>query len=390
VLTRRLPLFVSSRWEDFNDDTSRALVAAVKASSLSSSASSDRKERLCALVLWNRMFNQMLVLKGYRQAKYAATTTTEIGNAVAKLEPGAAGFAALDHTGSFIDAQKNSLAVLTADDVKTYDPTKKLFLVNNTTPAGDLTKPAPANLSDSLAVLESALRIYEATSPGAPWLSETYPYLLGKIDDPKSPAILPADVHALALGLICIQFKNLAGMNIIQVNAKGAKVASGETAAGVTLVDSGETQGEVVKVRLSTVVALSRSVVLLENALEHLKAAGIDTIRQRNPVYDDKTIAMLLGLDAFSQAQLDKILSSDEQKSVMKGNMEQLQLPIAFLLLGMSQNSGKCVSSVDWNLTTGERKATSVCTTDEMSDAKAALRLLALKTRSPLLFERSK
>src|SRR5690606_21764111 len=118
-------------------------------------------------------------------------------------------------------------------------------------------------------MLEAMTFFFEATSPAAPWF-ESRPYVLGDISN-SATALVPEDLHTLALGMLGMAFKNVAATGIHKVNAEGRLLQPGETAAGIVL-GSIDPDTKVARVNGEAVASLIRSVAYLETALHAFKS----------------------------------------------------------------------------------------------------------------------
>ena len=384
VVTARLPLFISSDWSQFTEDARLTLSGVIKSVSADGSTPDGTREKLCGLVLWQRQFAQLLSLKGYQQPELFAT---EQGNLIQKrinkLSSEYPEFKKVSKTGAFADATTQKSIVLSAADIPVYDPSKKTFLITAHVPTFGA-QSSTANFSQMLSLLEGLAYMYAATSPAAPWVKKSADYVMGDVSDPKAPnAIVPADAHSLALGLMRINLKNLAKFHVVQLNAQGAELQPGQQVAGFIPMES-KTKG----VSLQHVIQLTRIAVVLDQALGYFKNAPPETWAKFHPVYDRKTLAALLGDFYLPKAEVEKLLSKEELETVLKSTLVKFRLPLASLLMQMGAGK-KCVSHLNWDLKTGARKPTRICDANEAKSVKSAIRLLALHVRSPLLYKKS-
>ncbi|OFZ15329.1 MAG: hypothetical protein A2Z20_11350 [Bdellovibrionales bacterium RBG_16_40_8] len=304
------------------------------------------EERLCSFVLFHRAFAQMLTLKGHTQP----VTTLKNGlSAVEKLDELHPEFAKTDSPGYFYDVLSDTHVVLSADDLKDYDPKIRPLSIN-----GDLTT--------SLEVLDAMVSAYIATSPTL-WVNPLRSPI-GDIEDQKIAAFVPGEMHNLSLGIITMLIKNIALQNIIKVNTAGKEVKGDENAVGVLLVDNFSKQNSI---KLSQVAKLLRITVRLENNLLQLKNKKAKEWEQINTFY---TKTLLKNL-------------TDEMQPALKS----LFLPLLLLGKQMSEAKDNCIGEMLWDTSTGSTKPLRTCSEQELIDFKNAASLLARSSKSPVLYK---
>ncbi|MEQ1876351.1 MAG: hypothetical protein ABL958_06880 [Bdellovibrionia bacterium] len=382
-VTARIPQFTSADWPQFTDDARATLQAIIKSGASDPSASDGVTERICGLVLWQRQFAQLLILKGYIQPELFLT---EQGNLITKkvnkLSSDYPEFKKLSRAGAFLDPTNEKTFVLSADDVANYDANKKPLYVAAHVPTFGV-QSNRADFGQTLNLLEGLVYMYAATSPAAPWVKKPADYVFGDIQDQKSPATVPGDAHSLALGLMRMNLKNLAKFHVVKLNASGGELKSGEALAGFIPMED-RTKG----VSLSHVIQLTRIAVVLDQALGYFKNGTAETWAKYHPRYDRKTLAMLLGDMLIPSEEVKKVLSPEEYETILKPTLVNFRLPLATLLTQMATGE-KCVSHLSWDLKTGTRKPTAFCDANEAKDAKAALRMLAMHIRAPFFYQKS-
>jgi hypothetical protein len=381
ILSQRMPLFPGDgRWDVLADSAKVTLPAALRGLR----DKTDQQQKLCALVLLHQNFAQLLTLKGH-----SSPVITQAANGLAqveKLSTSQPEFRKVDLPGAFYDLSLQRNLTLKVDDIRNYDPSARLLTVTSTVPVAGQTAD-PGVLGEALSFMEFLLYSYELSSPASPWVKETgYPF--GDIQNPQAHAILPAEAHQLALGLLTMHFKNLAAVYVKKVNADGALVKDGEIPAGIVLVQDPEARA-LVRVRLDDAIRLVRIVAYFEEALGRFKTRAPGEWASLSPVYDKATLAQLLGKAVFSEGELNSLLPVTARASVLLDNISDLKLPLALLMSKMAEAKGGCLSEVEWNLSTGRVDPVSVCSKDQKLRLADAFELLGRETQSPLLMQKA-
>lgn len=403
ILSSKVQLFPGdSTWATYADSSRKSLAAA----SIGFKSSND-KERLCSLVLFQQNFAQLLRIKGFQAPVFKKKRNTHV-NALTELSASNPEFLHVEKYGSFIDTRTNETVVLENEDISQYDPSKSLMGISEKISDGtEVNQLAP--LEGSLDLMEALISSFEATSPASPWI-ETY--FLGDIQG-EGKAILPVEANTLALGLLTIHFKNLAGLHIRKVNAQGKSLRDGEDAAGIILASSAVSNNQS-KVRLDEVIKFTYVAAYLENALKNFIGKSPADIQKLNQGYRDETLIALFGQNMFASGDLDALVkkhlvennvSPAEQEKVAKeqralleaalakpsliDNLRALKFPLALLLSKMGTGEAGCASELNWDLSTGRVEAISACEAKQKEALANAFRLLGRSTKSPLLMKKA-
>ena len=386
ILTTKIPLFPSdSGWSGLAAETKISLAAAMQGISPKSNSS----ERLCAHVLLSQHFAQLLRLKGHRSPKITKPSSNPRRplpfSQIAKLSSSQPEFRTQEVTGAFYDLAEEQSILLENETIQKYDPASHTLGITKDIPNGSVSD-KQGNLSDALSLMEALTYGLEITSPASP-LSFSQDYLYGDISAEGSKAILPAEAHALSLGLLTMHFKNLALLHLQKINAEGKALAEGESAAGIMLA-SGEWNGASTNVKLDDVVRFTRLVSYLDHTLSALLARTPAELASLNAVYQPKTLASLLGKAMFSEEELNKLLTPQEQKNVLLDNVKALKFPLAVLLSRYSTDAG-CFANIEWNSELGSIKLQQACEANEKKDLADVFELLARDTKSALLLKKA-
>lgn len=426
ILTKRTDLFHSCTWVGVVTDVRTELRAAIanlttaKEGAQETATDNEKQtqlDHLCEFVLWQRSMAQLLSLKGYNRPIMVQSRSSSLLFELPRLSGlTAESFELEDHFGSFYDAETDMPAIVSDDALAAYDPDKHPLLVRSDVPGSVLQSAYPSSDVDSLlGFLESVIYHYEATSPAAPWFQSGY--ILGDIEGESKSAILPIEIHAVALGLVNMGFKNLSQFNLQPLNADGGAVKSGEKAAGILLIDRQEIYKNVAVLKASRVAKLIRSVVYLDQALDQFvfKVNGTpdgtgggtgaeggrgmprgreDTKRRNRELdalkavgYDSKKLAMLLGDALFSSAELEKLLTESERNGVLKVKLNALYLPLIQLASQLkfdAEGSAGCIAEMKWDLVTGERTPVKNCDKKLTEEFLDAVHLLGQRTQLEL------
>ncbi|MGE3975663.1 MAG: hypothetical protein AB7F59_14145 [Bdellovibrionales bacterium] len=357
-----------------NQDALTSLSAAVKSSQMSGEDVTSRKERICALVLWQRAFAQLLNMKGYVGVSLTSTSGSPVSAQAKKLSMYQTNFSVTSTAGSFIESDTKNSVVLEEKDIAEYAPTEKKSL--------ELSQ--DASLSHLIQTLEGLVYTYQATSPSAPWVRAQSDYLLGDITSTSSRAILPAEAHALSCGLVTILLKNLSTFHIQKVNAKGQLLKADEAAAGMILTEKGDKVATTMKLR--DLLRLVRSVIYLDLALSYHADKNPQDLEKMNPLYSRKKLAQLVGTKMFSSSELDALLSSEEKASVLADKLKELRLPLGMLLSKFRATKSKsCVQVIQWNLASGKTESSLPCNDQLSKEYSDVIELMSRYTQSTIL-----
>ena len=306
------------------------------------------QEKMCSFVLLHRIFAQMLTIKGHYQPEMTFREKNDLP-AIEKLSRKRPHFEKAEKAGIFYDMSASQNIVLSSEDIQNYNP-KIRFL------------PIVGGLDSSLSVLAAMSSVYVATSPTY-WISKEHS-IIGDIEDSKTGAILPSDIHKLALGLSTLIIKNLVFQNLIKVNEQGLPVTGDEKPAGVVLVDL-TSKGKII--RLTSITQLLKIAIRLDQNLSRFKTKTPNEWEAINPFYT---------------AELLKSLTDE-----LKPKLKQLYLPL--FLLGKKM-ADSCVSELLWDENTGRTEPLSECLGQDLAGFKSVVASLARATRSAGLYKQSK
>jgi hypothetical protein len=382
ILTSSLPLFPESReWSEFPAAIRGNLGAALNG--LKKEAT--EKERLCSLVLFHHHFAQLLRLKGHNSPKVYPPRWKKYPSYIEELSSSQPEFVTQEVPGAFYDWQLKRAVVISNESISNYDPREQALGITTLIPNGKADQ-SPGSLGDSLSLMEALAYSFEASSPASS-LVEERGYIFGDLQAKDSKALLPAEAHSLALGLLSMNFKNLAALHIRKVNAKGLLVQDQSAAAGIVV--GRRWNGEISELHLMDVIRLARVVAYLDVAMNRFRAKEPYDWEQMNPVYNKKTLASLMGPALFTPEELESILSPAERSSVLKDNLKALKFPLALLLARMGTSAKGCVSAVEWNGLTGMVKPLAPCNRAQLAELADVLEKLARESQSPLLLKKA-
>lgn len=422
VLSARVPLFPGSgSWSDYAASSRVSLAAAAKAFK-----GEDQKERLCALVLMQQNFAQLLRVKGHNAPIALAPARGKKLSRLEKLASANPEFKTREIPGAFFDVLAKKSVVVENESIKAYDPSQKLLSVTESVPNGSVVHNS-GKLGDALSLMEALLHSYELTSPAAAWLKNEGDYLLGDITK-EGKALLPAEAHALALGLTTIHFKNLAALHIKKVDRDGKDAALGGMVAGILLASESKS-ANVYRVKLADVMRLARVVFYLDHALKQFGKKPINGWETMNPTYDALTLGALVGTTVYSaehlrevfvgQSARDKANESCQELSrsggegpeecvkttmkarqealdqILKGNslrdnLKTLKLPLAMLLAQLGTGRSGCVSEMEWDALSGNRVAGALCSAETKGELASLFEIMARDTRASILLKKAK
>jgi len=381
ALTASLPLWTSVSASDSFSENIRTDIGAA----LNGLYSDSLKEQVCGFVLIQRSFGQLLTLKGYHSPK------------VIDFDDGSEGIRPLSKAdpyiekqvqpGTFFSSLRGKPIALTSAMIQNYDPAVEL-LIPQLPPMVGFDLNGRGRVAEALNLLESFMYFYDGTSPGNELAQKNAKYLLGDIEKDTN-ALLPADAHKLALGLMVMAFKNMGAIHIKKIDSTGKIAASAKSVKGIMLADlsvGGDQQRPSDQIiRVEDVARLSRVIVYLQKSLKTLTTLSREELLVKNSAYTDETLVSLLGKYA-SVAE-----SNDRHASSLIGNLESLQLPVAMLMNRFLSSSDECFQYLSWNSNTGNvTRSYAECTPEQVSSLSQAMKLMGRATRSDVLVTRSK
>ena len=356
------PLFAGSSWAAHRDET-RKVAPAVLAAFY---ASSNSTQRVCGLTLAIRMFSQQIVAKGFAQPIFQNESS---GDAAASLPVFSQAHRQLSRrsvAGVFANAQGRKVEVKSTE-LASYDPHKNPLKLLTRKNIGASTSSETASLKEFIAFLESLTYQFILTSPAEPWVAGGY--LLGDISDTSAAKILPEETHTLALGLLTMNLKNMQTLYMRKLNIAGQNLRENEAVGGVVFANPQDLEKGIAVFQLDELLDLTRTVIFLTISLERIAAAS----GGKHPVYKPEV--------------LDLLVNTKNPQSALKG-LQELHAGLAILLLRMADERN-CYQRGEWNLGTGNLQISKPCGASLRSSYKETLHLLAERTKSPLLLERS-
>jgi hypothetical protein len=399
LVFKPLELFPESgEWKDWSQEVSRDLRAAIDVfkglhlTQTGGNAELDAEERLCALTLWHRSFAQLLALKGYASPAIIEANGRTSVRALEKKRPK---YSRISRWGGFLNLATGEPLVLTSSDIAHYNPAEKLIWLSRSTP-GNMqdTDATPAHLTEFLSMMKGVTALFQATHPGAPWYGEGgVKYHLGDITSTKNRAVLPLEMHQLALGFLTMNFKNLAALAITKVDEQGRGVKPNQKPAGVLVLER-QIGSPVGVMRIADVSALIDVVVGMHYGLKYFVGKDPSQWELLHPMYTKELLAKLLGRALFSENELLALLPSPADRAAsLKDTLSGLSLPLAMAALKMAEVRGAdgraaCVGEMHWDVEEGKALSSRPCTVDERSELKMSLKRLALETRSPGLLRK--
>lgn len=265
ILTAEVPLFPYDRnWASWLADTRAALPAAMNGMN-----SPEGAERLCAVVLWQRMFAQLLQIKGYEAPRLNSE------GRLPALGPEARGIETVETPGAYITQTAARRVSLHPEEIPVYDPTKldavELALNRLTPLPRDRETPAHATLAATLDQLEALIWIYAATSPAAQW-AEQNTYYFGDLVESEH-AVVPFQSHTLALGLALMTLRNLGHRYILPVDFQNdLPLAAGGNGTAMHLLSSSIHNLEQAEQGLYELARLALALVRWEEAILRIQA----------------------------------------------------------------------------------------------------------------------
>lgn len=254
ILASSLPILT----KDFYNDMRESLGAAIHNYPLQQNLA--ETERAASFVLFQRLFSQLLVLKGHTAAKFSVKNGT---SSIPLLTDEKVAFDSQLRVGYFMDPKTGKNVALSSDDIANYDPMKRPLLLASNAKSGS----ALASLDLELKVTSATALAFEASSPAAYFVSGPENYIFGDITQ-INRAVVPAETHSLAFGLTVMNLKNISGRHIAIVNAEGKDISvAGGTPAGMALFE--EQSGQKL-VKLENVLKLIELNLQFDVALEQI------------------------------------------------------------------------------------------------------------------------
>lgn len=356
ALLARAPLFPADRsWNSWAEDSRRSLAAAARGFRDASAANSPLQERVCSLVLYQRSFAQLLQIKGYQRAELTAEGKVE------PLSKDMPEFKKQALAGAVMDLQAGTNVMLEPSALMNYNPAMRVLMLAKVTPEPGDVQRVPADLGESLAFLEGMVHMYAATAPvdGA---------VTGDIRA-RNRAILPQEAHSLALGVLMMQLKNLAGIHVKMVDGKGVLAVDEKSAIGAVLASVQKQGSSEVRVKLVDVLRLLKSISYLDQALTSLQRYGSAELASRAPVYSEGVQRQLFGF--------------------LLPKLKMLKLPLVLLASRMAEGT-HCVAETNWDLASGKVQPLAVCAAETRAQFKEVMGIVAADTNSRWLQQKSR
>jgi hypothetical protein len=377
VLEAKIPLFPGDgSWSSFAKESRLSLGAA-----LGGLGQGPGRERLCAQVLLHQHFAQLLRIKGHQSPAILPPLRNGRVSRVEELSRSQPEFRTVEVSGALFDLAAGRSVMLPNEEISGYDPSRRLLGVTALVPNGRVSS-AAGGLSEALSLMEALAFGFELSSPASP-LAQRQGYLYGDVSEEEGRALLPAEAHALSLGLLTMHFKNLAFLHIRKVNGEGSALREGEQAAGIMLASDHGLDS--VEVRLSEVIRFTRVVSHLDRELSRFSGRPAAEWEVLNPVYDRKTQAAVFGRAIFSAEELEELLGPQAQAPALKDNLVALKLPLALLLSRMGTGPAGCISIMEWHSQVGQTRPLVRCSVQERAELASVFEQLARDTGSSLL-----
>ena len=325
ILTTTVSLFpLEQNWSQYPSEVRLNLGSALNGWREGTS----EKEKLCSLVLLHHHFAQLLRIKGHNTPTLYYSRWKKSPAYIEELSSSQPEFKTEEVPGAFYDWNAKQAVVVSNESITSYDPRNQAFGITSQMPQGKA-EAKPGDLGDSLSLMEALAYSFEASSPASPFV-DANGYFFGDVQAPGGSALLPSEAHSLALGLLSMNFKNLAALHIRKVNGKGLLVQDPSAAAGIVL--GRNWKENISELHLMDVIRLARVVSYLDVAMNRFRAKEPKDWEEMNPVYNKKTLASLMGPALFTEEELSNILTPSERSSVLKDNLKALKFPLALLL----------------------------------------------------------
>ena len=285
TLAASLPLITS----DIHNDMRESLGAAIHNYPLNQNLNDS--QRAASFVLFQRLFSQLLLLKGHTAVKFVVKDNL---SSVPQLTDDKASFDSQIRNGYFMDPKTGKNLALTTEDIATYDPSKRPLLL-----ASDLTG-SLASLATELNVTIATALAFEASSPAAYFVNGPSQYIFGDVTSLTNRAIVPAEAHSLSFGLTVMNLKNISARHIAVVNEKGQDITvAGGDPAGMSLFEI--QNGEKV-VKLENVLKMIELNLQLDVALDQIISkheSNPTELKAMNSLYNEP--AVIAGMQDLRQ-----------------------------------------------------------------------------------------
>jgi len=346
IINAKLPLFESKNWEKWKSDVLYSVASIQK-----SKSENNVEENLCSYVLANRMFNQLIAVKGFDSPLLVGGNvvplTAENSNSIGKIAVTGSYLKFVDNDPTQLEPQFLSNATLEQYNPCIpglnvgVDPRRKcnqaIVTSHEILDENGSNSIVMESIGDRLNKLEALEFLVEATSPNSEtWKSNKYYF--GNINSPISAALFPHQYHKLALGLFNLELKNILALNLRKITANGAihLPGSSEEPGGVVLISNGLSPDLKGTVELKSFVRFAKIVVRLDDYLEKLQIADQAELMKKSPVYSTELFSSLAKL-------------REQTKS--------LKIPLQILMLrfaNLAQN--QCFDSVSWDFSPASNK----------------------------------
>lgn len=378
ILTAEVPLFPYSRnWRDWLADA----VTSVPAAIAGISKQPNKEERLCSLVLWQRMFAQLLMIKGYEGPKLTSD------GYLAQFEPGATGLEKVKVEGGYLELATGKPVALEPDEIPKYDPAmpgQKYLEGSALTPLPRApVRPVAGSLSDTLDRLEAYSWIFAATSPGA-WSADT-PYFFGDLVESET-AIAPFQTHTLALGLIVMGLRNFGHRHFLAVDTETDTALPDSTGAtGMVVLANGKENAAFGEMRLYDVIRLTNVLVRAADTLDKIyefAATNQKLLEKRSLVYSKDAKD---GAPFYTPEKLKEL-------ETLRATLLRLMYPAAHRMIRMTEYSSGCAAVETANYRAGgirTQRTVERCSPELVRDYKATMRALAHYTGSKVYYRKS-
>ncbi|MEC9282038.1 MAG: hypothetical protein VX642_04960 [Bdellovibrionota bacterium] len=368
ALTHNMALFSSDSWKEIQKENEQIYASLIQ----NFYYNKETSERNCASVLAQRMFAQLLSVKGYMGPEYKEVAFPHL-KALSDEHPN---FSLVPFFGAFMD--ENGPMVLGADDIANYNPAKnKMSLL---APATSLKANGKAQtLNSRIHFFRNMIQAFRFASPAESWVKPEA-YLLGDISNPQT-GILPVEASSLSLGFTTMELKNIAADSLFFINADGTSLKSGESTAGALL--GTKLENDILRIRLEEVAEFTNAIVFLERALEKFKSRPAEEWQNINSVFSLDLLASLLGNELLSEDQLP---ASFDQAETLIAQLKKLYMPLAQMLVKLKTDK-YCASELNYDLTTSDINIKKLCDAKDSQLLKTAKQNLAIHVDSPLLYE---
>lgn len=325
VIQKTLSASVPLLGRDLDTDMRESLGSAIRHYPLGQNLNDS--ERAASFILFQRMFSQLLLLKGHSAVKFDVQDNQ---SSIKSLTDNKASFDTQTRNGYFVDAKTGKGLALSSNDIAAYDPAKRLLLFS-ALPGGSV-----ASFETVLRVMTATSLAFEASSPAAFFVDGPSQYIFGDVTSIVNRAVVPGEAHSLSFGLTVMNLKNINARHIAMVNAKGQDVTvAGGAPAGMALFDIENGQKVV---RLDQVLKMIEFNIQLDQALEQIikkDATNRKELRAMNSFYDEPA----------NQPQVIIPAMMD-----LRGKLKAMRFPL--YLLTMRLISSNC-PVIAWNPATG-------------------------------------